>query len=181
MHNRWAVTTKARETLCNLFVRASLRIVFTSILIGSFLMGQNISLRIDRFQLFNDCKAMSLVVERFPQPEDAKALGLSENAIQAVAVSRLQSARLYTSDKLVPHLYVNVNVVGQAFKVEVRYYKLLSDHVTRETNRAATWHSGTLGTHGNDAGYILDTVSQDLDKFIRAYLRVNEEDCVSRR
>ena len=45
---------------------------------------------------------------------------------------------------------------------------------------ASTWHSGAVGTHGDDASYILSAVSRYMDRFLVEYLRVNEEACGTR-
>ncbi len=42
---------------------------------------------------------------------------------------------------------------------------------------AATWETGSLGTHGGDAGFILQAVAEHTDKFVNEYLRVNDEAC----
>lgn len=34
-----------------------------------------------------------------------------------------------------------------------------------------------MGTHVGDPGFILQSLSEKLDKFLVEYLRVNEEDC----
>ena len=39
------------------------------------------------------------------------------------------------------------------------------------------WETGSYGTHGGDADYILQAVSERLDRFILEYLRVNETAC----
>ena len=44
-------------------------------------------------------------------------------------------------------------------------------------SQSTTWRIGTYGTHGGDAGYILQALSEKLDKFILEYLRVNESAC----
>ena len=46
---------------------------------------------------------------------------------------------------------------------------------------AQTWRTGEIGTHGRDAGYILQGISEHLDKFIVEYLRVNEGACNGNR
>ena len=40
-----------------------------------------------------------------------------------------------------------------------------------------TWESLGFGTHGGDAGFIMQGLSEDLDKFVLEYLRVNENYC----
>ena len=52
---------------------------------------------------------MRLVVEHLSK--DAKKIGLTEEAIQAAAESRLRSAHLYSTESE-PDLYINVTVAG---------------------------------------------------------------------
>ena len=79
---------------------------------------------IERFQLFNACRPMSLVVEDLN--DDARDIGLNESRLRVAADSRLRAARLYTSDRSragFSRLYVNVNVVGPAFNISLEYDK----------------------------------------------------------
>ena len=111
----------------------------------------------------------------------AAAIGLTEGALQATAESRLRAARLDTEDATkagLAYLYVNVNVTGRAVGVSVQYNKFLTDEFGKAAP-ASTWHTGSTGTHGGDASYIVSNLSQHLDRFLAAYLRVNEEACGS--
>ena len=42
---------------------------------------------------------------------------------------------------------------------------------------AIVWETGSMGTHSGNGNYILGHVSQHLDEFLAAYLRVNEGHC----
>ena len=75
-----------------------------------------------------------------------------------------------------PYLYVNVNVSGPAFSVSVGYHRNVSNAFGHD-GIAMTWNAGSTGTHGRDAGYIVSSLSQHLDSFLAAYLRVNEQAC----
>ena len=70
-----------------------------------------------------------------------------------------------------------MNVVGRAFSEKLEYNKRLYDSVTGLSFRTTTLNSDGIGTHGGDAGYIMQTVSERLDHFILEYLRVNETAC----
>ena len=134
--------------------------------------GETAKERVERFELFGDCKPMALVVENLPP--DASKIGLTVDSLQAAAVeSRLRAARLYDSEVLSPRLYVNVNVVGGAFSIRFQYDKLFYDPLSGFTNIAATWDIGSTGTHGGDAGYILSWVSQYMDQFLLEFLELN--------
>ena len=131
----------------------------------------------DRFKLWTECQPMQLVVEGLH--DDAKKADLTEDLIETAVRSRLRAARLYTTDLLSPHqyLYVRVNVLNFAFSTKIEFYKFLTDPRNNETGFAVTWDRGHIGTHGEDANYILGIVSQNVDTFIDEYLRVNESAC----
>ena len=132
---------------------------------------------LDRFELWNECKPVELVVERLD--EDAVAIGLSREDITVAARSRLRSARIYSTDPTATWLYIRVTVASfGAHSVQIGFRKALWDLITGERGSAETWNKGSIGTHGNGgAVFILSTVSQHLDQFIDEYLRVNAEAC----
>ena len=129
----------------------------------------------DRFRLFNECRPMKIIVEDLSA--GAAEIDLTEAAIQAAVESRLRSARLYDADAR-PYLYVNVNVVGMAFAIDLQYRKVVYDPATAVSNTTMTWESGSAGTHGRDgAAFILSGIAGHMDQFLVAYLRVNESAC----
>ena len=112
--------------------------------------------------------------------EDAAEIGLSKEALEIAVRSRLRAARIYSenpSDGSFSYLYINVNVTSSAFHIAVQYLKTVMDLATMLEVTAVTWSAGSTGTHGRNAGYILSAVSQDTDKFIDEYLRVNADAC----
>ena len=132
----------------------------------------------NRFELWNDCRPMELVVENLP--EDAAQIGLTEERIAIAVRSRLRAARLYEmSAPPSPYLYVNVNVFSSSHSISIRYNKFVQDLATGKIYLAPTWQRGGTGTHGEDAGYILSGVAMYMDRFIDEYLRVNEDACRS--
>jgi hypothetical protein len=73
-------------------------------------------------------------------------------------------------------LDVSVNVVGQAFGIEIGFLRnvvwtLPDGKIIR--NFAATWNFGTTGT-GNSS-FILSSLDEVLDRFLNAYLKANQE------
>ena len=133
---------------------------------------------IERFELFNACRPMRLLVEGLG--DDAEAIGLTEAALQAAAERRLRAARLYTEDREranLAKLYVNVLVVGKAFSLSVDYEKRVTDGFGK-SGTATTWTSGSAGT-ASSGGFIVSGLSGHLDRFLAAYLRVNESACGS--
>ena len=135
----------------------------------------------DAFDLWNECAPIWLVVEGLS--DGAADIDLTEERIQTLAESRLRAARLYGEAALRVYLYVRVGVLvsenrrSGAFNVEVVFKKYLRDGVSEQNGYAATWEAGHYGTHGGDAGYIMQIVSEHLDRFILEYLRVNETAC----
>ena len=128
----------------------------------------------DRFQLWNDCQPMRLVVEGLDK--DTTDIGLTKDAITVAVRSRLRAARLYTAETD-PRLYVRVQVVDTAFYTSVEYGKRVADSASGGSTVVTTWGARSIGTHSRNASYILSPVSENVDKFIDEYLRVNEDAC----
>lgn len=92
--------------------------ILTGLALASLLVpaiaGQDSSNRRERLELFNACRPMELAIE---QLHSASAdIGLTREALQAAAESRLRAARLYTEDWRRADgawLYVKVSVVGR--------------------------------------------------------------------
>ena len=141
--------------------------------IGTSVLAEEVS-DLDRFQLWNDCRAMDLLVVELGQ--DAADIGLTREAIETAVRSRLRTARLYDADAS-PYLYVNVRVVGDAFNIDVGYRKLVVDPASGQSSYATTWYRGVVGTHGRDGNYILTNTSGSIDRFLDEYLRVNADVC----
>ena len=128
------------------------------------------------FRLFNACRPMELAVDGL---DDDAAIGLTKEALQAAAESRMRAARLYTEDPAKSdsaYLHVEVRVVGPAFSIVVTYHKRVTDGFGRP-GLAATWRTGSGGTHGGDEGFVAQGLSGHLDRFLAADLRVNGEAC----
>ena len=137
---------------------------------------------IARFKLYNDCRTMRLLIENLGKY--AEEIDLTKDRLQSLVESRLRSARLYTEDSSKANgalLYVNIQVIGPAFWVWLNYKKRLKDPVTTSTLGATTWQRGTLGTHASDGGYILQSLSEYLDRFLVEYLRVNNEEACAEK
>ena len=131
-----------------------------------------------RFQLCNACRPVPLLIERLDRA--ATDIGLTKDRLRITAESRLRAARLYTDSGEESNgavLYINVGVLGPAVNLEVQYHKRLLDLVAFEAGVAPTWRRGSLGTHGRDPGFIVQSVSEKVDEFLVEYLRVNEEHC----
>ena len=142
--------------------------------------------RYERFQLYNHCRPLFLVIE--PPDNDAADIGLTGRGILNAVESRLRGARLHTDSMKRSngaYLYINITVMkvasstkGAAFSILIGYFKSLADPASGELGLATAWFSTSTGmTNRSGAGFILQGLAGHLDKFLAAYLRVNEEDC----
>ena len=94
-----------------------------------------------------------------------------------MAESRLRAARLYTSSEGSPYLGMAILTLddGPAFATDLHLWKWVRDAASGLERATPTWTRGTgFGTHGGDPGFIMQGVSEQLDRFILEYLRVNE-------
>ena len=130
---------------------------------------------VDRFELFNECGPMRLIVRELPA--HAAEIGLTEESIQSAVESRLRAARLYDADAG-PSFYVNVHVDERVFVLTLNYRKGVYDPISAEFGLATTWVLRGAGTHGRDgAMFILSGLASYMDRFLVEYLRVNESAC----
>ena len=153
---------------------------------------------IDRRELFTGCQPVRLYAEVV----DAKrTTDLTEDRIRTMAESRLRAARLFADEYSDVALLISVHVAGQAFSSDVSlrqdvylrqgqtwpgpglqflHEPLTPLELSGDFGSASTWQDRITGTHGGDGGYILQGVSEQLDRFVLEYLRVNEEACERR-
>ena len=130
----------------------------------------------DRFELWNECKPMTLIVEDVY--EDATSIGLTKESIEAGVLSRLRAARLYNSEEEWSHLTVFVNVVDRAFSIRLLYIKRMQDVATGMEGLSVSWFMTSTGMFGDGGvAFILSSVTQHIDAFIDKYLRVNVDAC----
>ena len=127
-----------------------------------------------RFELWNDCRAVDVVVES--APGGTAGIGLRERAIAAAVRGKLGAAGIYDAEGLA-YLDIHASVVGPAFHVGVEFRKWLKDPASGKEGAAATWISGSTGTHGGNSDYVLASVAEHVDGFIAQYLRVNAAAC----
>ena len=128
--------------------------------------------RLRAARLFSDVAALRKEIER-------EEVAMKMQGLSAAQIGSARGAALgaYVNGA---YLYVRVNVVGGAFSHEVQFRKRLYDPVlglSGTPGTATTWEAGVTGTHGGDAGYILQSLSEHMDRFLLEYLRVNEEAC----
>ena len=127
------------------------------------------------FQLFNRCEPIDAVIQ-----VQENQIGLTEDRVRTTVESRLRAARLYESESG-PYLYVVVNIMSEEeyavpFSFSLYFYKWLFDELTDNTRLAGNWDIGRFGA-ADDAGFVLQSISELMDRFINDYLRVNEAAC----
>lgn len=154
---------------------AALAAVLVAVFPGRHVAAQDTLQRLENFELFTNCAQMTLVVENLS--DDAADIGLTRERIQTIAESRLRAARLYDEDVLSPYLHIHVRVLSRSFSIEIAFKKRLFDAESAYCGAATTWNRSGLGTHGGAASYILQHLSELLDRFMLDYLRVNEDAC----
>ena len=88
------------------------------------------------FQLYTSCTPIGLAVGDLP--EDAKKINLTEKAIRSSVESRLLSGRIFNDNKFPYLLYVNINIVGNAFSIRLNFIKSVKDYFFPELIGPAT-------------------------------------------
>lgn len=100
----------------------------------------------------------------------------------------MRGARIYWVHRG-PALYVNVNVLGRAFAVQMQFIRhakvtvpfwLKPEGMADLGGYATTWNIGSVAVHDGDASFILSAIAKDTDEFIDEYLRVNADACEKR-
>ena len=131
----------------------------------------------DRFELFTDCEPVHTVIEKLPRA--AKRIRVNQDRLQALVEAALLGARIPITETPAHghYLYLNLNVVGEAFAWDMEFKKQVIDPISGEKWMAATWSTGGLGTHGGDGTYVLSTIRSALDEFVAEYLRSNLAEC----
>ena len=130
--------------------------------------------RIERFQLFNECKAFDFSIADLGS--EAEKIGVTNDAVQAAVESRLRAARLYDSANVFL-LKLDINLVGGAFHIRLNFFKPTIDLATKEPYVSATWGTGFTGIHGGNSGFVTSSLAQVMDYFLVEFLRVNEDAC----
>lgn len=136
---------------------------------------KKLAAELQRFEFFVNCQPVALLVEELP--EDASKIPITRSDIIMAAESRLKSARIYSDVIRSPYLYINLNVVSEAFNLSVALRKNLYDPISQSWAVKTSWQIASTGTHGRNLALLLGAIDQDLDAFIVNYFRVNEKAC----
>ena len=127
-----------------------------------------------RFELWNDCRPIDLVVE---SATGGKAgIGPTERAIATAVRGKLGASGIYDAEGLA-YLDVHASVVGPAFHVGIEFRKWLKDPASGTEGSATTWVAGSTGTHGGNPDYVLAAIAEHVDRFVGQYRRVNADAC----
>jgi hypothetical protein len=122
-------------------------------------------------------REVGVVVE--PLGPGAASIGLTLERIESRTELRLRGAGLTLVDlspDLDGFLYVNVNIVGNAFSILIGFERLVNYQVNDQVylTSARTWTGGGAGTHGGSVTFLLDNIDEFLERFLIEYLRVNQ-------
>jgi hypothetical protein len=119
-------------------------------------------------------KALFVLVEDLPQK--ATGIGLTTERIKTATELKLRGEGIsvpnYSYED--PYLHISINVVYQAFSVEVSLRENVVLKRDKSINcRAATWLNSVTGVHSNDPNYIIAGLQAVLDSFLNDYYKAN--------
>lgn len=124
----------------------------------------------DQFQLFNNCQPVR--VSWMPIFGDL----VQDEAIRAFIEKRLRGAGIHDSEARNFLAVIDFSYFGDFLRFELEYNKFLHDPVSGHTAAAVTWRAGGSAVKDDFSG-ILKEVGEMTDRFIVAYLSVNERAC----
>ncbi len=123
-------------------------------------------------------------------PNGLREIGLTEDQIRTRLESRLRSINLrpLPEDEARPEwLSVEINGVGSAYRIDLLFKRRAFNYLTVPTDvfvptdvevamftsEAVTWSIGSVGNHGGDMNFVLNSVDRHLEQFLEAYLAAN--------
>jgi hypothetical protein len=113
--------------------------------------------------------------------DGAKALGLTEDLIRSKAELQLRRNGVPVGareDALASgiYLYVKCGVTGKAFALNIDFHRdvIYSVDGNLHSVNASTYHKGGQGTHGGDASYVIQALTDIIDMFSNDFLRANQ-------
>ena len=142
--------------------------------------------RTELFELWNECFAFNFKV--YLQKTKAKKIRLEKGDIETLVHSRLRAARLYDNTAWQETMDVDVSMLEPTkhrpttFTTTVTFSKYVQDINTGIVAFAPLWQRNYVGVlssdlSASDADFILAGLSRSIDRFIDAFLKVNEEAC----
>lgn len=118
------------------------------------------------------CGPINLLVEGLSR--DAQKIGLTKASLESIAKSRLSAAGVHDPESI-PYLYLNLNVVGRAYGLSIRFRQRIQNKLIGR-RFATVWQLSGVGTHGGNADHIKNVLRDDLDSFMVEFLTVNDSD-----
>ncbi|MDE0047128.1 MAG: hypothetical protein OXU19_14925 [bacterium] len=135
----------------------------------------------ERVALWNECRPMSFVVDYHNHELDNRTVPTLEDIETAVrrrlVIARLHSSRMIDALEGGAGLQVSVSVGGPRYSVDIYYVREVWEPVTEVWTYASTFNVGSIGIHVGAANSIVSNVSEQTDRFIEEYLRVNADAC----
>ena len=119
-------------------------------------------------------KDLPIVVENV----NTNSFGITRDAIKTRTELRVRSSGLRPIEgDGTQWVYVQVNVVGVGYAIKVSFRRKvfwyrLDGSITSDIG--SVWETGSTGTTTN-AGYVMESLDQILDKFLNAYLKANQD------
>jgi hypothetical protein len=125
-----------------------------------------------------DPTVVPVIVENVSQ--DAERRGITPERIEARvnAILRKNSLKPVDEGRTRDYfLYVQVDVVGPAFDINVFFIRGICYYVGDQTKftQGRTWVHGTVGVSQSGKDYILDAVSEQTEVFVNAFLKANNK------
>jgi hypothetical protein len=126
-----------------------------------------IGLEVDAYQ------SVEVIVEYLHK--NAQQISLTKERLQTRVELRLRQAKLKPGRRFNDRLYVEVNVVGHAFTIDVAFIRKVFYSTDTGTKfcSAITWNNGSTGTHVNNSAFIIQSLDALLDQFLNEYLKAN--------
>ena len=122
---------------------------------------------------------MKLFLKIQPPNEEAVAIGLTEEAIGTTVVKRLSAAKIRndsihsSNDADETYLFVEMNVTGPNFYLDIRYCNKVVDSEWGDTSYPHIWKTCDTGKHGGQKYRVLEQVEKYTEEFTTEYFRMN--------
>lgn len=134
------------------------------------LQAEELRLKFEQFQLLTNCQPVRASwMPIFGDP-------VQDEAIRALIEKRLRGAGIHDPEARNFLAVTDFSSLGDFLRFELEYNKFLHDPVSGHTFAAVTWHAGEVTVRDDFSG-MLKKVGELTDRFIAAYLRVNERAC----
>jgi hypothetical protein len=109
---------------------------------------------------------------------DAGKIGLTWDMVRTKCSQRFKHIGIELVDTVgcMTNLYINCNVVGDAYNINLWFIRDVSFTVGAKTftrSSCATWDIGTTGIHKGKADNIINNLNLLLDAFIVDYVKAN--------